>query len=252
LRLFLFDEDISEKPLNQPCSFTKLPVIFYSMIHSLFLKLPFYHLRPALVTMIILFVSPCLYGQNASPETPVELRALFLPDNLREFAAVESFIPLYPNGALPTPEFIAQSARLLRLDAGKTVLVIGTAAGYAAASLARLAGRVYVVEFSAERLDSYRQIWKALGLDNIETLNYPSLQEGNGDSGYDAVLIHGVTKTVPPRITGSLRQGGVLLAPLLDEKGNQLMVLMELNVDGWTLSSAGLSFFPARPLQFVD
>lgn len=194
--------------------------------------------------------SPPASSPTLNPTNPTELRALFLPDNLRQFADTESFIPLPRNGAVPTPDFISESSRLLRLDAGKSVLVIGTATGYTAASLAQKADRVYVVELAAGLLESYRKTWEDLGLVNIETINYSELPGEN--AGYDAVFVHGVTERVPPRITGSLRPGGVLLAPLIDGRGTQGMILMELGDGGWTVSAAGLSFFPAQPIQFGD
>lgn len=191
-------------------------------------------------------------GRKLNPANPVELRALFLPDNLSQFADTDSFIPLPGNGAVPTLDFLSESSKLLRIDSEKRVLVIGTATGYAAAMLAHKAARVYVVELAVGLVESYKKTWEDLGLSNIEIINYSDLPAGNESSGYDAVLIHGVTERIPPRITGSLRSGGALLAPLIDARGTQGMILMELHDRGWTVSAAGLSFFPARPIQFED
>jgi len=229
----------------------KLPIIVESMLLR----------RLAYVLLILspllwgLFIFP-VHGQTETGPTPPELtpnlRARFLPENLRQFADTGLFLPVPQDGAVPTEDFLVRCSELLGINPETTVLIVGRATGYAAAILAAKAERVYVVELAAGLLENYGNIWRELGLDNIETAGLESIPNLPGLEGFDAVLVHGVTEKLPPRITALVSPGGSLLVPLLDAQGVQEMVLLVRRNEGWELSPAGLAFFPARPISFED
>ncbi len=181
--------------------------------------------------------------------TPSEMRALFLPDNLKQFADTDLFIPVPQGGAIPTLRFIETCAELLSIDNEKEVLVIGRSTGYTVAVLAEQAKTVYAAEMTPGLSETYAEIRQNLGIENVVPVVYPNfLMEGNLE-GFDAIVVHGVTEKITALITGMILPGGGILAPLVDTEGVQEMVRLLRKTEGWELSATGLSFFPTVPLE---
>src|SRR5438046_7746930 len=77
----------------------------------------------------------------------------FVPLELQPYAYANTPLPVGFGKTISQPFIVAAMTDLLELDAGTSVLEIGTGLGYQAAVLAELAGKVYSVEILEELAD---------------------------------------------------------------------------------------------------
>ncbi|MGC9312448.1 MAG: hypothetical protein ACP5IA_07115 [Sediminispirochaetaceae bacterium] len=180
---------------------------------------------------------------------PTLLRETFLPDNLKRFAGNEIFLPLSRDSAVPPVDYIRSSVELLEIDSASRVFIIGRAVGFAAAYISRSADLVYTVELDPLQESLNLEIWKTLGLENIVPVRYPQFILQPDFQQFDAVLVHGIVRNIPPELANSLGQGGILLAPLSDSSEFQLTVKIERTDEGLMIESGTASFFPGSPLD---
>jgi protein-L-isoaspartate(D-aspartate) O-methyltransferase len=133
----------------------------------------------------------------------------------------------------------------LELRGTEHVLDIGTGAGYRAALLSRLAKRVQSIELVPGVAVAARHKLSQLGCNDVEVF------EGDGSRGwargapYDAILVGGALPDVPNDLIAQLDEGGRLVLPIGDTRG-QLVVRLcrrENAVESTTVSSCNL-----RPL----
>jgi len=134
---------------------------------------------------------------------------------------------------------------LLAIDAGDSVLEIGTGLGYQAAVLAELARKVYSVEILEELADQAKQRLRRQKYTNIE------LKIGNGYYGwpehapYDKIIVTAAPDLIPPPLFDQLKPGGKMVIPagLADA---QRLVLVEKDVNGVLTASESL------PVRFTQ
>jgi protein-L-isoaspartate(D-aspartate) O-methyltransferase len=130
----------------------------------------------------------------------------------------------------------------LELRGTEHVLDIGTGAGYRAALLARLAQRVQSIELVPGVAVAARQRLSQLGRGNVEVI------EGDGSRGwargapYDAILVGGALPDVPNELIAQLEEGGRLVAPIGDTRGQLVgrLCRRENAVESTTVSSCNL------------
>ena len=134
---------------------------------------------------------------------------------------------------------------LLAIDAGDSVLEIGTGLGYQAAVLAELARKVYSVEILEELAEQAKQRLRRQKYTNIE------LKVGNGYYGwpehapYDKIIVTAAPDLIPPPLFDQLKPGGKMVIPagLADA---QRLVLVEKDLTG-TLTTTEL-----LPVRFTQ
>lgn len=85
------------------------------------------------------------------------------------------------------------------------VLVAGSAAGYTAAVVARLAGRVSVTETDPAQA---REVLAQLGLGNVTFVAEAAADGSPANAPYDVIVLDGATEIVPERLYRQLRDGG--------------------------------------------
>jgi len=131
-------------------------------------------------------------------------------------------------------------------------LVIGRAAGFMAAYLSQYAETVIVSELDPGQLNTNERVWNDLGLRNIESASYTDYIRQTDFDGFDAVMVHGIVREIPPSLFNSLKNGGILLTPLSNFKEVQMTLKFIKTPDGLKVSGEDLSFFPNRPFQLRD
>lgn len=120
---------------------------------------------------------------------------------------------------------LVQMLEALELHGRESVLDVGTGAGYRAALLGKLAGRVRTIEQDPSVARSARRLIDSMGLENVEVI------EGDGSLGwargapYDAILVGCASPDVPNELLDQLTEGGRLVIPVGDALG-QLVVRM--------------------------
>jgi protein-L-isoaspartate(D-aspartate) O-methyltransferase len=148
----------------------------------------------------------------------------FVPAELRQFAYLDTPLPIGFDKTISQPFIVALMTDLLELQPTDSVLEIGTGLGYQAAVLASLSRKVYSIELLEELAHSAGRRLGDLGIDNIE------LKTGDGSIGwaehapYDKILVAAAPELVPISLLNQLKPGGRMAVPAGIEDAQQLMV----------------------------
>lgn len=150
-------------------------------------------------------------------------REEFVPEARRHDAYADGALPLSQGQTISQPLMVAMSVEALQLDGHETVLEVGAGSGYQAAVLGRLAKRVHGVEIIPELVDRAQHVLAATGVDNVE------IHRGDGRNGwpegapYDAIVVAAAADEVPSALIDQLAEGGSLVIPVGDGRGQSLM-----------------------------
>lgn len=153
-------------------------------------------------------------------------RELFVPDEFKDYAYVDSALPIGYGQTISQPSLVAYMTQLLELDKNKEVLEIGTGSGYQTALLAKLAKKVYTVEIIEKLQKRAKEILDNLGLDNIE------YKIGNGYEGweeyapYDAIMVTAASPEIPEKLLEQLKDKGRMVIPVGKPGHTQVLKLI--------------------------
>jgi len=142
-------------------------------------------------------------------------RELFLPEDTRREAYRDGAVGIDEGQTMSQPWIVACMTALLELKGDETVLEVGTGSGYAAAILARCAGRVITIERHERLAARARATLAELGFTNVE------VRVGNGMAGApDAAPFGGISVTAtaeegpPQALIDQLAPGAALVCPV--------------------------------------
>ncbi|WP_349256738.1 protein-L-isoaspartate(D-aspartate) O-methyltransferase [Methanocella sp.] len=172
-------------------------------------------------------------------------RHLFVPENVLENAYEDVPLPIGEGQTISAPNMVAVMCDLLDVRNGDKVLEVGTGLGYHAAILSILAGSgmVYTVERKPELAYKAREIYKKLGLINIDVII------GDGSEGfpehapYDRISVAAAAPDIPGPLIDELKDGGRMVIPvghyyqdlyLVEKAGGQVK----------TYNKGGVAFVP--------
>jgi protein-L-isoaspartate(D-aspartate) O-methyltransferase len=115
-----------------------------------------------------------------------------------------------------------QAAEIKETD---KVLVAGAVPGYAAAVVARLAGRVVATESDPAQVAKANDVLAQLGLANV-TFKAATTADGDpADAPFDVIVLDGATEVTPERLYGQLRNGGRLVGVFAISKPPRAMIV---------------------------
>lgn len=135
-------------------------------------------------------------------------REAFVPRNLREAAYVGENIDLGAGRVVLEPRTLAKMLDALEINGDELVLDIGSALGYSAAVMARMAEAVVAVEDNAETVAEAQGLLAEHGADNV-ILHEGPLTEGAPEHGpYDVITLQGAVEHLPEALTDQLKDGG--------------------------------------------
>ena len=153
----------------------------------------------------------------------------FVPAAMRPVAYMDQDVSVTLPGAagarrfLLAPRLFAKMVQALDLGERDAVLEVGTATGYGAAVLAYIARSVVALESDADLARAAAAQIAASRLDNV-TVVTGDLTAGDPAQGpYDAILIMGAINEVPSALLDQLKDGGRLVAVVVEEAGSRLM-----------------------------
>jgi protein-L-isoaspartate(D-aspartate) O-methyltransferase len=185
-------------------------------------------------------------------------RELFVPKKLAELAYIDENLRIRDAyGAAPArylmePMTLAKLVQALAITSEERALVVGSATGYSAALLSRLAAEVVALEGENELAACARRI---LDRPNITVV------EGQMNAGwpyrapYDAILLDGAVEYVPDTITAQLAEGGRLAAVVGQGRAAKAQVYVRSGgvVSPRVVFDAAIPPLPgfSRPPQFV-
>src|SRR5438067_13758653 len=121
----------------------------------------------------------------------------FVPVELQPFAYANVPLPIGFGKTISQPFIVALMSDLLAIDAGDSVLEIGTGLGYQAAVLAELARKVYSVDIIEELVDQARA---RLGRQHYKNIEF---KIGNGCYGwpehapFDKIIVTAAPDLIP-------------------------------------------------------
>lgn len=153
----------------------------------------------------------------------------FVPEKHRRDAYVDAALPLSHGQTISQPLMVAMSAEALQLRGDETVLEIGAGSGYQAAVLGRLAKTVHGVEIIPELVEDARRVLRSLHVDNVE------IHCGDGRKGwpegapYGGIVVAAAADEIPPALVDQLEEGGRLVIPVGDHRGQSLMAMIKRN-----------------------
>lgn len=135
-------------------------------------------------------------------------REAFVPRSLREAAYVGENIDLGAGRVVLEPRTLAKMLDALEINGDELVLDIGSALGYSAAVMARMAEAVVAVEDNAETVAEAQGLLAEHGADNV-ILHEGPLTEGAPEHGpYDVITLQGAVEHLPEALTDQLKDGG--------------------------------------------
>jgi protein-L-isoaspartate(D-aspartate) O-methyltransferase len=141
-------------------------------------------------------------------------RAEFAHPSANVNAYVDKIIQLKYEASISQPSLVAAMINKLCVEGHSKVLEIGTATGYQAAVLSRLAAEVHTVEIDEDLAKQAKA--------NLERLSYANVtvHQGDGAEGYvqsapyDRIIVTAALNDIPPPLWEQLAVGGIMIAPI--------------------------------------
>ena len=178
-------------------------------------------------------------------------REAYVPRNLREAAYVGENIALGGRRVILEPRTLAKMLDGLDLRRDELVLDVGSALGYSAAVMARMAQVVIAVEEDAELAAEAPGILIENHDDNVVVHEGP-LAQGVAEHGpYDVIVIQGAVEELPAPLLDQLKEGGRIACLFME--GALGVVRIGYKIDGditWRFSfNAGAPVLPGFEKQ---
>jgi protein-L-isoaspartate(D-aspartate) O-methyltransferase len=151
-------------------------------------------------------------------------RHLFVPPDLAPLAYGDHPLPIGGGQTISQPYIVALMSQWAEVKPGDRVLEVGTGSGYQAAVLAELTDQVFTIELLPELSKQAAERLKSLGYHQV------MVQAGDGYRGwpeaapFDAILVTAAAPKVPPALTSQLKEGGRLVIPIGEARGEQTLV----------------------------
>lgn len=158
-------------------------------------------------------------------------RHFFLDSSFVEFAYQDKAFPIGEDQTISQPYTVAFQSELLQVQPMQKVLEVGTGSGYQAIVLMELGAKV----FSIERVKTLHSRTKEL----LHAMGYnPRLFYGDGYKGlpsfapFDRIIVTAAAPSIPDMLLQQLKTGGILVIPVGNSSGIQVMTTVTRQTDG--------------------
>jgi protein-L-isoaspartate(D-aspartate) O-methyltransferase len=171
-------------------------------------------------------------------------RELFVPAPFAEQAYDNVALPIGHGQTISQPYVVALMTQALELGDRHKVLEVGTGSGYQAAVLAQLCRRVFTIERHRAMLVEAEKRFAQLRIGNITT------RFGDGSKGwveqapFDRIIVTAAASDVPGHLLESLGPGGILVAPVGEERRDQQLLRVRRTESSFDIDDLG-------PVRFV-
>ena len=149
-------------------------------------------------------------------------RHFFFEKAFLEQAYQDKAFPIGEGQTISQPYTVAFQTELLQVKSTDKVLEIGTGSGYQCAVLLQLTPHVYTIEFNRPLYEKAKVFFRKHGLK-------PQTFHGDGSEGlpqhapYDKIIVTAGAPGVPKSLVRQLKENGVLVIPVGDEKSQKMM-----------------------------
>lgn len=151
-------------------------------------------------------------------------RERFVAEHDVALALQDRPLPIGHDQTISQPSVVARTLELAGVGPDDVVLDVGTGSGYAAAVLARVAGRVVSIERIPALADRARTVLAAVGAGDVEVVVGDGTRGWAADAPYDAIVVAAASPSIPPALTDQLADGGRLVIPVGPRHGVQHLV----------------------------
>lgn len=171
-------------------------------------------------------------------------RDIFVPRPFQHQGWENVALPIGCGQTISQPSVVARMTQALELEDRMKVLEIGTGSGYQTAVLSHLCRRVYTIERHRELLRQAESRLEALRRRNV------TARLGDGSNGwseqapFERILVTAAAIDIPPRLSGQLSIGGIMVVPIGDDPESQRVVRVRRREDGLEIDDLG-------PVKFV-
>jgi protein-L-isoaspartate(D-aspartate) O-methyltransferase len=151
-------------------------------------------------------------------------REAFVPAAFKDQAWENVALPIGHAQTISQPLVVALMTQALEVGERHKVLEIGTGSGYQTAVLAKLCRRVFTMERHRGLLKEAEKRFAELKLHNVTT------RFGDGTKGwpeqapFDRIIVTAAAPELPAILRDSLAEGGILVAPIGEERRDQQLV----------------------------
>jgi protein-L-isoaspartate(D-aspartate) O-methyltransferase len=160
-------------------------------------------------------------------------REFFVPEAMAVHAYDDTALPIACGQTISQPTVVAWMTAALELSERLRVLEIGTGSGYQAAILARLCRRVYTVERHRDLALEAQKRFDALSLNNITSRIADGSLGWPEQAPFDRIIVTAAAATPPPALLDQLAIGGIMVLPLGDPDGDQTLVRLRRDEQGF-------------------
>ncbi len=177
-------------------------------------------------------------------------RERFVPAPMTALAYMDEAVPVTPAGAerrwLLAPRVLAKLLQLADIGDDNHVLDVGGATGYSAAVLAGMGKTVVALESNIKLAEQARTNLAALGLGNASVAVGELTAGWPEKAPYDAIVLQGAAATVPEALFDQLKDGGRLVAILIEGGLGKATIWRRLgrSVDAWGAFDAAAPVLP--------
>jgi len=139
-------------------------------------------------------------------------RERFVPSSKAAIAYCDQPIEVSPGRYLLDPRTFSKLAALARIESMDSVLDVGSATGYSAVVLGRLAHNVIALEQDAELVRLAYGLCPAVGAANV-IVTQGALNQGlRAKAPYNVIFVNGAIEQRPDTLLSQLAEGGRLVA----------------------------------------
>ena len=145
-------------------------------------------------------------------------RHAFVPDSQARAAYADCALPIGYGATISQPYVVALMTAALRTAPGLRVLEVGTGSGYQAAILAACDATVFSMERVPQLHERAARALTETGFGSV------TMRLGDGSRGwpeeapFDRILVTAAAPDVPTALREQLRDGGILVAPVGDDR----------------------------------
>jgi len=184
------------------------------------------------------------------------LREDFVPEKYRSLAFADINIPLGHDQVMMAPKTEGRLLQVLDVQAGDSVLEIGTGSGYLTACLSRLGNHVTSIEIFPEFREAAAAKLAAHGFRNV-TLRDADAANGIGsDTRYDVIAVTGSLPLLHRQFHDNLSVGGRLFVITGMPPVMEALLITRIDERNWSRESLFETSLPPllhaeQPQQFV-
>ena len=160
-------------------------------------------------------------------------REKFVPPTFRDRAYENVALPIGHGQTISQPYIVALMTQALEVTNRHMVLEIGTGSGYQAAVLAQLARRVFTVERHRSMASATEELFKELRINNVTVRFGDGTKAWPEQPSFDRIIVTAAAASLPDAVMESLGEGGILVAPIGEDKRDQTLMRLRRTAEGW-------------------